>query len=749
MQALFTSIHHRFACVLAAVAAFTFAGVACFAQMSTQQPQSIQPVTTTVVVQGNVADDYLPASAVATGLDGLPLLATPASATVVTRDLLTDQFSRTLADVVKNDASIGEDYAPVGYYGDFQIRGFAVDLATGLQINGLAIAGEQDVPLENKQQVELLKGIAGVESGITTAGGLINYVTKRPAVVKTLDFASDHRGTAYGALDMGYLFGQHRQFGIRTNIAGEEIRTYVTSADGTRGVGTVSADYKASEALTLKTDFEYQHKVERSVAGYQLLGGTTVPDINRIYASNMLADQPWSKPNTFDAFNAGSRLDASITPNWHAYLAASYSHSLIDDNVIYPYGAALTEDQSNTLCPDSPYYFFCPDGSYEAYDYRSPGELRIDALGEAILAGTLKTGPARHSLVFGGSLFDRSVYLSPSIIYSAIGVENIYQPNTVFAEQTYIAPGPSTLTDYNHQASGIVQDRITLLAHIRITAGGRYASVSDANYSGKKGVWLPQYSATYAPRTDLTVYGNYSVILSLGPQAPFWTDNIPNSGYLAPFYTRQIEVGAKYEPGQRVLLSAALFRMRAPFFYPRVIQDNDAVCTSGVNPGDLCFEADGRETHDGAEFSAQGKVSSWMRVSASMAAIQATSDDSGTQQFNGKHVINVPRVKTAFFADIALPRVAHLSDIHLLPGWSFAGRKDATRDDTVSVASYNLFNLGARYTVGGEQGRMTFRLYADNILNKRYWKDTGASYGDTFIHLGAPATVRVSAQYRF
>jgi iron complex outermembrane receptor protein len=85
----------------------------------------------------------------------------------------------------------------------------------------------------------------------------------------------------------------------------------------------------------------------------------------------------------------------------------------------------------------------------------------------------------------------------------------------------------------------------------------------------------------------------------------------------------------------------------------------------------------------------------------------------------------------------------------VMPSWSYTGRKEATGDDAVSVAGYNLFNLGARYTVGGEQGRMTLRLYADNITNKRYWKDTGANYGDTFIHLGAPTTVRLSAHYTF
>src|ERR1700733_7689324 len=190
-------------------ACITACGIA-LAQTSapTQQPsaptteQKIQPVTTTVVVQGHVSDDYVPAEVSVGRVDNLPLASAPVSATVVTRDLMNDQVSRVLSDVVKNDASIGEDYAPVGYYGDFQIRGFAVDLATGLQINGLVIAGEQDVPLENKERVEFLKGIAGVESGVTAAGGLINYVTKRPALVKTVEFATDHRGSAFGTVDL-------------------------------------------------------------------------------------------------------------------------------------------------------------------------------------------------------------------------------------------------------------------------------------------------------------------------------------------------------------------------------------------------------------------------------------------------------------------------------------------------------------------------------------------------------------------
>jgi len=112
------------------------------AQEQATPAQKVQPVTTTVVVQGHVSDDYLPPEVSVGSLDSLPLASAPVSATVVTRDLMNDQVSRLLSDVVKNDASIGEDYAPVGYYGDYQIRGFTIDLATGLQINGMPIAGE-------------------------------------------------------------------------------------------------------------------------------------------------------------------------------------------------------------------------------------------------------------------------------------------------------------------------------------------------------------------------------------------------------------------------------------------------------------------------------------------------------------------------------------------------------------------------------------------------------------------------------
>ncbi|MGA7244716.1 MAG: TonB-dependent receptor [Terracidiphilus sp.] len=749
-----TALQCFIACVLVLVPSCARAQTAVPANTPAPQNPPASPaqqkpdrVTTTVVVHGEVKDDYLSDAGIASSVDSTPLSETPLSVTSVTSALMSDQISRVLSDVIKNDASVGEDYAPVGYYGDYQIRGFPIDLATGLQINGMTIAGEQDVPLENKQRVEFVKGIAGLESGVASAGGVINYATKEPVPGEhpTLDAATDNRGSSYGSTEF-LVPGFHGNSGLLITAAGEDIHTYVEGANGWRGMGAANGRWQLGDATDLMTDFEYQHKVERSEAGYQLLSGTTVPA--PVYPSVMLGFQPWSKPNTFDTFNAGARLQHKLAANWSLRFGGSYSHSLIDDNVIWPYGAAL-DANGNSLCPNSPLYFFCPDGSYEIYDYRSPGELRIDALGEALVLGHFTTGKIGHDVVGGGSLFHRSVDLSPTIVYTPLGVENVYQPNIPYApESPYQQAGPSALADFNHQGSAIVQERAHLPGNVVLQAGGRFVQVTDFNYTAPRTLWLPQYGATYSPAHDLMLYGNYSALLSLGPQASWWVDNA--NLFLTPFMTRQSEIGAKYE--HAILLTAALFRMRQPFFYPKVIQAADSFCTTNlmtggaVMPGDLCFESEGHETHDGIELNAQGKAANWIQLSASATALRAVSSNTGTPAFDNQQVINVPRFHTALFADVLVP---HARGLHVMPGWSYTSRKEATRDDLVSVGGYNLFNLGARYTPGGESGRMTFRLYADNILDKRYWKDTGASYGDTFIHQGAPTTVRLSAHYTF
>lgn len=689
---------------------------------------AVESVRKVVMVNAGPADDYKPTTATIGNLGKQPLQELPVSALVVTRSVLNDQQSQSLSDVARNDAAVGEDYAPVGWYQDFMIRGFTLDLGSAFKINGLSSAGEQIVAFENKDSVEFLHGADADEVGVASGGGLVNYVTKRPASgVRTLNLATDHRGTLYGGIDLAGFFGSQQQFGLRVNLAAEDMRPYVHGANGNREFGSVAADWKITSRTFLKGDFEYQHLVQRSVGGYQLLGGTTVPiDVS---PDRMLGYQSWAKPNTYDDFNTSLRLDHDFSGVWRFFAAVSRSHALLNDNIAWPYGCYYAASCASGTTPP---YFFSPTGDYDIYDYRSPGELRINDQLEAILEGRVKTGAITHDVAIGTSLQRRSVNL-PNPVYTYIGTENIYQPQQSFLPSTD-RPGPVTLAEDTHQYALIVADHIHFPHRIDVTIAGQYDALHDFLYPSKS-VWLPRYALSYRPIPELMLYGNYSVALSLGLQAPFWATVNPNA-FLAPFFTRQVEAGIKYEPGRRILLTAAAFRMRAPFFYPKALDSQ----------GDIDFVSEGHETHHGLELTAQGKVNNRLRLTGSTAFLHAISAGTGTPAFDDKQVIDVPHFRTTWFADVDIP---FLRGLHFLPGWSYSSPKYATRDDAVSVPGYNVLSFGARYTPGGEWNKVTFRLYAENVLNKRYWKDTGASYGDTFLHLGAPTTVRLSAQYNF
>jgi iron complex outermembrane recepter protein len=191
--------------------------------------------------------------------------------------------------------------------------------------------------------------------------------------------------------------------------------------------------------------------------------------------------------------------------------------------------------------------------------------------------------------------YDPSGIVQDGAVYTYVGSENIYQPiapapGLHSLESPLESAGPRRLWEDSHQSSAVIQDRIHIPGRIQLIAGGRYDSLRDHNYSLR--ILRHRAPAKHAarhhrqarlaaairrhlqPHPNLTLYSNYGVLLSLGPQGPFWTDN--GSQFLAPFFTRQAEIGAKYEPGQRILLTTALFHMRAPFFYPKVIQDPTA-----------------------------------------------------------------------------------------------------------------------------------------------------------------------------
>jgi len=675
------------------------------------------------------ADVYRANSSSIAGFGDTPLLDTPASVSVITEAQLKDQQARLLSDVIKNDASIGENYAPVGYYENISVRGFPLDLASGYRINGLSAVGEQNIALENKEQVEIIKGLAGLQGGVLNAGGLVNYVTKRPADVRSVMFGTDSNGSRYFSTDLGVLFGDRKQFGLRVNAAHEDINSYVDYSNGYRNFASLAASWDISSKARLAFNIEYQKKAQKSVAGYQLLGGTMVP--SGVSPKTMLSPQPWVQPVRIDSLNFNTRFDLEFNADWRGYITAGRSRAVIDDYLAFPYG-------SNSATVFSP--TFAANGDYDVYDYRSPDDTRRNDEAQTVLQGKFNMGSVRHDVTVGVSMSRRVVDKSDGISIP-VGTGNIYSPVAApLAPSGADIPAAYRNLDSRQQAI-FFTDRIQLGERWELLGGGRQFWLKEKTYNlagattrdTDRNQFLPQLALIYKPQANMSLYGSYAETLSMGTAAAFWQTNFPT--ILSPSVARQLETGIKYDWNKDLSFTAAIFRMKKAYEYP---QPDGA--------GGFKYVQQGKQTHTGLELGASGNVTKQLRLAASLAFIQARADGTGTPAYDGKQAINVPRLRSALYADYAL---AALPGLNLQGSWLYSGSKSAVRDGSASVPSYHIFNTGLRYQTKVSGHPTTVRLTVDNVFDKRYWKDTGESLGDSYLHLGAPRLARLSVQYDF
>ncbi|VVP58551.1 Ferric-anguibactin receptor FatA [Pseudomonas fluorescens] len=685
-----------------------------------------------VTVTGEDTSGYQAQSASVGGFDATPLLDTPASISVVTEALIKDRQARLLSEVLQNDASVGESYAPVGYYENFVVRGFSLNSASSYKINGRTITGEQNVGLENKQQVELLKGLSGLQSGVSEPGGLVNYVTKRPANVRSVTVSTDDRGSGYLATDVGGFFGNEQQFGLRANVAHEELHSYVKHTNGQRDFASLAFDWNISPDALLQLDAEYQTREQRSAPGYQLLGGTRLP--HHTSPKKLLAHQSGSNPVTTDALNLNGNFEYRFSDTWKGNISASRSRVVIDDYSSFAWGCYGSASCASAAVPN----YFSPEGDYDLYDFRSPDDTRRNDEVQAAFTGTFDTVGLGHELSVGASAF-RRVVDKRDTINVMIGSANIDSEPADFAR--YDGPLNDSYRRLDSRQYGLFfNDRISFNEQWQTVLGGREVRLDEETFDSQgettrhtqRYVFLPQAALIYKPLHNLALYTRYSKGLSLGGEAAWFTTNAFE--ILAPTVSRQIEAGIKYD-WQRISLAAALFQIRQAYQYSRPNDD-----------GTFTFTQQGEQKNTGLELSANGWASQRLQIAASVAAIRARVSDSGTPAYEGHQAINVPTLRANLQGDYALPGIDGLA---LLGGVQYSASKYANRQGGVETGAYAIFNVGSRYSTRIDGYDTVFRLTVDNLFDKRYWRDAGEYLGDGYLFQGAPLTARLSASINF
>lgn len=654
----------------------------------------------------------------------------PASITTITSERIADQHAKTLTDVIKNDSSLGDGYAAIGYYPNFVARGFALDLGSSYLINGHTIRGEQNVALENKEQVEILKGISAIQSGMSTPGGVVNYVTKRPTDVKNITVDANSEGGYTLATDVGGFVND--SFGYRINLAHESIHPNVDHANGKREFGSVALDWKINERSKLLFDIEAQHQNQRSVPGYQLLDGQEVP--TNVDQDRLLGYQSWSKPVVNNSVNASLKYQYAFNDQWNGSLSASQSRVVIDDNSAFPWGCYNDNCEYSGLGNT-----FDKHGNYDIYDFRSPDDTRITNQFAAGLNGQFNTGNIQHQIALELQRTYKTLkHHTP--LNLAVGTGNIYE-DTIDYSPSSESPGDRYKALESDQTAFTISDRVQFNDQWSTLLGGKLIYLDEQAYNsdGQQSrdtdlnKFLPQLALMYSPTSKTNLYASYAKGLSDGGEAPWYADA---NAYqvLSPRNSEQYELGVKQQI-RNFLVTAAIFDLK---------QDNQY--TTANSEGKLEFVEQGEQHNQGIELGLTGALTDTLDVSSGITYTKSRLVDIDTDSYKGHQTQNVPKVRATAQLSYKVPSVEGL---RLLSGMQYSSSKYANKEGTAKVGGYSVFNIGAAYKTNFAGHDTTFRFNIDNLFNKKYWRDVGAFMGDDYLFLGNPRTAQFSTTFSF
>ena len=670
------------------------------------------------------------------GLDA-PLARAPQSITVLSADLLAATATSSLSNAIKLDASLADSYNTTGYIESLSIRGFQLNQNNNFLRNGLASSNYIPVAWENKERVEVLKGVAGLQSGVSAPGGLVNFVTKVPMqdAFTSVHLGADARGGTKAHVDSNFAVGG---VGVRINVAAEGLRPAAEQADGSRQFFSVALSRALSADTSISAELEYHRKQQPSVPGVGLLDangdgvGDTLPI--RIDPRLNLNNQSWSQSLEAESSVAQLVLSQRLNADWQARAAVGVQRSRINDRLAFPDG-----------CSSSPTYVYpglCANGDVDLYDYRSEGEERSNAAWGVRLRGAAQAIGLTHRVALGLSGHVAQEDLAPMQAYNWVGTTNIYVPVPVTGDPTLSVPNTNTRERSLEGYFSITSD---LSRGLQSFLGARVAALdrSSAHSDGSDAVALSQTVTTpwaglsWSPTTDTSFYASWGqgVELEAVPNRPAQFANYGEA--LSALRSEQTELGAKWQVSRRMLVTAAIFSMDKP------LADDIAVA------GGLVQRVAGAKQarHQGVELSASGQVNAQWSLHASATVLDAQWTQAQDSALVGHKVTNVPRNKVSVFADYKLQNLPGFAWNTLL---TYESGKTALSDGSVTLPAAWQLDGGVRYQtkVGGVP--TLWRLQVENLMDRNYWREAPTtSWGGVYLFASTPRTLRTSVRFDF
>jgi iron complex outermembrane receptor protein len=664
-------------------------------------------------------------SAGVAGFGDVPLYRSPFSASVISTGQLADAGISGLGDLTRLDAATTDAYNAPGYWGQVAVRGFTLDPQFNYRRDGLPINAETALPLANKRSLELLKGTSGLQAGTSSPGGLLNLSVKRPAGrLRQASFTWTDMQTRSVAVDVG---DGTPALGWRVNAEYTHLQPQTRDSRGHRQLAALAVDGELTTGLLIEAEVEASRQSQPSTPGFSLLGNK-LPPARAIDPRLNLNNQPWRLPVVMEGATGSLRLTQALAAGWQVVAHAMRQRLNSDDRIAFPFGCSAEND----------YTRYCPDGSFDLYDFRSEGERRITDAADLSLKGQATWGGMKHELTLGVLRTDFSARFQRQA-YNWVGTGTI--DGTALT-----APDPS-LTDENTQRDERsiewrVQDRVSLTAETGLWIGVRHSSLDRRSVrtdgsratAYRQSFSTPWLGLSHATSPTGMVYANWGqgIESTVAPNRSRYV----NAGQALPaLRSRGLEAGYKHH-GAQVDWNAALFDIRRPEWTDIGACDEPGSCTR---------RADGESRHRGLEGDIEWRTGAWS-LRGSALWLQARRQGSAQGGVNGLRPTNVPAFSVKAQAGYNVPALPGLAVLGFV---THEGRRMVLPDNSQQTPGWTRIDLAARYTHKTSGGTWIWRAGIDNVADARAWKESPYQFGHAYLYPLQPRTLSAGAQFAF
>ena len=232
-----------------------------------------------------------------------------------TSKLVQDQQAKTIADVVRNDATVQNVQGYGNFAETYRIRGFELD-GDDMTYGGLpGVVPRQVMDASLIDRVEIFKGANGLMNGAATSGvgGMINLEPKHaddtPLTRVGIDYTSSSQ--VGGTLDLGRRFGDDNQFGVRLNAVNREGETDIDGEKKRTTAASLGLDYRG-DRLRTSVDMGYQKKTFHDARlGVNISGVDFIP---KVPSNSHNYSQDWVYSNIESEFGM-AKAEYDITDN--------------------------------------------------------------------------------------------------------------------------------------------------------------------------------------------------------------------------------------------------------------------------------------------------------------------------------------------------------------------------------------------------------------------------------------------------